>query len=204
MPILETIFTVANLTNFLGKIYDGWRFLQENRERNLNREQERYILDARNRHELVLLEARRNIEPTITLISVPSENAVEIDSDNFLLLRLQKEAQKLAEMGFDIIYECVRDGYGLALPVDDDLVFGFLIPPDYPTEAPTILVKQGTTLEEIPFEDGAWSSTFMFVDILTQLVPAYQNANTAIVEVEGEEAMKNDLGVQAAPPIQAI
>lgn len=32
MPLLETIFTVANLTNFLGKIYDTWRFLQEKRE----------------------------------------------------------------------------------------------------------------------------------------------------------------------------
>lgn len=199
MPILEAIFTVTNLTTFLSKIYDAWRFLKENRERQLDRDQQRYLQEEQHTYELALMNARSAVKPHNTLISVTLEKTVDLDTEHFLLLRLQEDAQKLTEVGFDIIYECLDNGYGLALPIDNDLVFGFLIPSNYPTEAPTVLVRQGIFLEEIPFGPDSWHSTFMLIDIVEQLVPAFTNIDMDIEEAEAPFVQDNPSAQNTLP-----
>lgn len=177
MPLIEGILTVANITSLLSRIYDGWCFLQDNRQRELDRIHQRYILDAQHRHELALEELRSTVTLPSTFISIPAENAFEVDTNSQLLHRLQYEAQKLSEMNYDVIYEGINENYGLALPIGENLTIGFLISPRYPNEVPVVLVRQGTSIEEIPFDAAAWDPMFTLVEILTQLVLAYTDSD---------------------------
>lgn len=188
MPILGTIITVANLTNLAKALYESWRSREENHGHQL----EIKLEEARARHvqaleearelayqrrihdmELRILDSSHTINVQRTVFSVPQSLPVVLEANSPLLRRLQQEAEELAAMNYEVIYECVDDGYGLALPIASDVLVGFVIPPNYPDRAPLVLVKHGSALEQVPFGQDSWYPEFHFSIILAQLMPVY-------------------------------
>jgi hypothetical protein len=172
MVLIEgPVLTLTGLTALAGTCIKAWQVLQERRQRRLDREQQQQLQEAQHRHELALAAAKAK-EPNLTFISVTLESSAALNTDDLLLSRLQMEAERLSELGFDVAYECIGDSYGLALPLGDSLTFAFLIPPSYPSQAPLVVMRKDSDLEHISFAPGAWQPDIMIADIVTDIAAA--------------------------------
>src|SRR5215207_9670726 len=106
------VIELAALSGLAGKIIDVWVVYSESKQKRLDREHQRELQRAQHKHERQLLKYK----------SKPNESALNIpDIDKDFLNRLTMEAGLLSEMGFDVVYEPLDGGYGLALTISKDL-----------------------------------------------------------------------------------
>jgi hypothetical protein len=98
------------------------------------------------------------------------ESALNIpDIDKDFLNRLTMEAGLLSEMGFDVVYEPLDAGYGLALTISKDLTVAFLIPLSYPNQAPLVFIKTASNIEQIDFAPDTWQADHTIAEVVSAL-----------------------------------
>jgi hypothetical protein len=175
--LIESILTIANLTSLAKTIFNFWNAASERNERRLDREQTLYLQQEQHRHERALTQARANGQHSV-FVSTPTETALLLDVNDPLIARLQLDAEKLSDLGIDVAYECMDDLYGIAIPVGDELVVGFMLTQQYPQQAPLVLVKENDELDQIPFDADAWQEDIFLVDILVEIATAYYSTET--------------------------
>ena len=120
-------------------------------------------------HELLLERIRTHqVEAPMQVVeannSFPRHIRVEA-SDNFPEY-LNTEAELLCGKGYDVTFDLVSDGYGLALFIKERLVLCFWLPPAYPQQAPKIFIMESREIDEIQFEDDAWQSNRNILEIV--------------------------------------
>jgi len=73
-------------------------------------------------------------------------------------------------MGFDVVYERIRDGYGLALIIEQGLTLAFWISPDYPAEAPQVFMYSADVIDRIDFVPGAWEEPHTIAEVVRAII----------------------------------
>ena len=99
-----------------------------------------------------------------------AEEEAQRERERIFLERLRVEAIELSEMGFEVVFEEVDNGYCLVLPLKEDLILIFSISRQYPYQPPIVLKKTPSDLMQIEFEHDAWQTDFS----LAQIVSAFQ------------------------------
>jgi hypothetical protein len=154
------IIEFAALAGLAGKIINVWAVYSENKQKRLDREHQRELQKAQRKHERQLLKYK----------SKPHESALNIpDIDKDFLNRLTMEAGLLSEMGFDVVYEPLDAGYGLALTISKDLTVAFLIPLSYPNQAPLVFIKTASNIEQIDFAPDTWQAEHTIAEVVSAL-----------------------------------
>lgn len=160
-PLFSGVATLA------GSIIDVWAVLEERRERHLDREHLLRLQKAQHVHDLLVQRQSSNLafeSPRITHLS-----------DTFLE-RLRIEAILLSRLGFDIVYEPIGKGYGLAVPVSDTAIVAFWLSTAYPDQAPDIYLKTQREIERIEFEENAWEESHSMAEIVSAMALEYVDA----------------------------
>jgi hypothetical protein len=85
------------------------------------------------------------------------------------MARLNKDAILLFQMGFEVVYEPIRDGYGLALIIDQDFTIAFWMPPDYPVMAPQVFIHSADMIDRIDFGLGAWEEDHTLAEVVSAI-----------------------------------
>lgn len=126
-----------------------------------------------------LLVQRLDQQHALFVSSLEDAREQTIKEDSFalynsaVLYRLEQEAILLTHVGYDVIYELVEDGYGLALPLQDDLILAFWIPPRYPAARPGIFLATDERVESVYFDQAEWDSDYFLIDIVDAIVAGY-------------------------------
>lgn len=158
-PSMFPIF--SGLTRLAGSIIDVWTTLDERAQRRLDREHQRRLQKAQHDHEN-LLQARS------TRLSSADCSAPNLS--DALLERLRIEAILLSGMGVEIVYEPIGKGYGLAVPVTQDLILAFWLSiSSYPDQPPDVYMKTPTDIEKIEFEADAWEENHTIAEIVSAM-----------------------------------
>lgn len=157
-PIMFPIF--SGLTRLAGSIIDVWNALEEREQRQLDREHQRWLQKAQHDHEN-LIHARAS-RPS------PADCSVSNLSDTFLE-RLTIEAILLSRMGVEIVYEPIGKGYGLAVPVTQDLILAFWLSISYPDQPPDVYMKTQRDIDKIEFEADAWEENHTIAEIVSAM-----------------------------------
>ena len=194
--ISPTLF-ISGATTLASAILKVWETLDHRRERRLDREQEIYLEEARFHHDVALAEKQRYLleaqlrhEEKLAGIAPHQQSSggvVESDTDDAFIARLQLDAEKLAELEFEVVYERINNSYGLALTLGDYFTFAFLLKPGYPQQAPVVLLKKGAEIDQISFSGDAWSADIMLADIISNIVEAYLPYLPEITEEQPRE-----------------
>ena len=150
----------SGFTTLAGSIIEVWVVLEKRKQKQLDREHQRKLQKAQHEHELLI--QRRNATQMEDDSDVVSVNGPFLE-------RLRVEAVFLSSMGFKVIYEPLSDGYGLALPVSDNLTLAFWVPPSYPNLAPEIYMRTTTEIEKIEFEPDAWQADHTIAEVVLAL-----------------------------------
>lgn len=169
-PFFSGIGTLAKA------IYDVWRDIQdrnnyktekidEKHEKELDRLHQEKLQAAQHEHEITLLE-RKNQASFIQ--NRPIRPQISVDP---YLDRLYQDAVRLGEKGYNVLYEPVEDGYGLALSLNESL-FAFILLNSYPVSAPKIFELETMVVSEITFGENAWISDLFLIDVVEALVEA--------------------------------
>ena len=154
------IIEFAALAGLAGKIIDVCVVYSESKQKRLDREHQRELQKAQHKHERQLLKYKNNSHESA--LNVP-----DIDKD--FLDRLTMEAEILSEMGFDVVYEPLDGGYGLALTISKDLTVALLIPLSYPNEAPLVLLKIASDIEQVDFAPDTWQAEHTIAEVVSAL-----------------------------------
>jgi len=123
----------------------------------LEREHQERLQRAQHEHELLLL--RLKTAPART-------EARGTVGDGPFLARLNTDAALLFQMGFEVIYEPIRNGYGLALIIDENSTLAFWISPDYPVAAPHVFMHSADLIDRIEFVPGAWEEDHTLAEVV--------------------------------------
>lgn len=154
------VIELAALSGLAGKIIDVWVVYSESKQKRLDREHQKELQKAQHKHERQLLKYKSN----------PHESALNIpDIDKDFLNRLTMEAGLLSEMGFDVVYEPLDGGYGLALTISKDLTVAFLIPLSYPKQAPSVFLKTASDIEQVDFAPNTWQTEHTIAEVVSAL-----------------------------------
>jgi hypothetical protein len=88
------------------------------------------------------------------------------------LLRLEVDAKSLDQIGFDVLFETIGNGYGIALTKDEwqSQAIVFWLSPEYPKQPPLVLVKKKSAIDRIEFDADAWSNQILLSDVTTALL----------------------------------
>jgi hypothetical protein len=150
----------SGFTTLAGSIIEVWVALEKRKQKQLDREYQRKLQKAQHDHDLLL--QRRN--------------AAQVEDDSHdgsvnspFLERLRVEAVFLSSMGFKVIYEPISDGYGLALPLSENLTLAFWMPPSYPNRAPEVYMRTPMEIEKIEFEPEAWQVDHTIAEVVSAL-----------------------------------
>lgn len=169
--IITALGTLAKVT------YDVWQRMEENKQKELDREAERLLQKAEHTHQLEIEKMRRvKAESESHPTSVPTSHDLavpdSIDIAPAYLSRLNTDATALSAIGFDVVFETVGSGYGIALTQDqwEKQAIVFWLSEDYPRCPPLVLVRNGSRIERIEFESDAWSEATLLADIATALL----------------------------------
>lgn len=152
------IIEFAALAGLAGKIIDVWVVYNEGQHKRLDREYQRDLQRAQHEHERVLLTHKSKRGQS-------ASNIPDIDKD--FLHRLNMEAELLSDMGFDVIYEPLDEGYGVALTLSDDLTIAFLISLLYPSQAPLVFLKTDSEIEQIEFAPSSWQAEHTLAEVVS-------------------------------------
>jgi hypothetical protein len=158
------VIEFAALAGLACKIIEVWIAYNEGKQKYLDRELQRELQRERHRHEVMINNYRKSKNNI-------SSNMVDIDKS--LLDRLTMEAALLSTMGFDIIYETVKNGYGLALIISDDLTLAFWILPSYPNDSPQVYIKFKTDVDMVTFGNDVWETDHTISDIVSAITVEY-------------------------------
>jgi hypothetical protein len=152
-PFFSSFATLA------GSIIDIWAVLEERNQRELDREHQSLLQKAQHDHEKLLYNSTRRTD---------SETRSPRIEQTFLE-RLRIDALLLSRMGFEVVYEPIGKGYGVAIPASNDLILAFWISRDYPYEAPDVYVSTQRQIDKIAFEDDAWEENHTIADIVSAI-----------------------------------
>jgi hypothetical protein len=150
----------SGLTKLASSVIDIWLLFEQRKLGQLEREHRERLQRAQHEHELLLL--RRKAEPART------EARGAIGPDSFMA-RLNKDAILLFQMGFEVVYEPIRDGYGLALIIDQDFTIAFWMSPDYPVMAPQVFIHSADVIDRIDFGLGAWEEDHTLAEVVSAI-----------------------------------
>lgn len=150
----------SGLTRLAGSIIDAWTVLEKRDQGQLNREHQRLLQKAQHDHEKLLRRDRNGLGRAESCVPNLSEAFVE---------RLRIEATLLSAMGFEVLYEPIGKGYGLAVAVSDDLVLAFWLSISYPDHAPDVYMKTRSEIDKIEFEVNAWEENHSIAEIVSAI-----------------------------------
>jgi hypothetical protein len=126
------------------------------------------------RHDLLLLELRQKRMSHIDVQGVKREVMIAPEERKRLpvresarvlplppetdprMQRLTAEAEALSDAGYEVLFEAVEDGFGVALPVADATLVVWYSS-TFPSDPPLILIKTGDAIDRISYADDAWS-----------------------------------------------
>lgn len=148
---------ISTLSDLASKVIDIWKALKESEDKKLDREHQLKLQDAQHKHERLRERQLQDIQ-------------LKQEIEKEFLERLAVEAELLSLMGFDVIFEPVGNGYGVALPVRNQkqiLVFWLSI--QYPNQPPKVLLRTTHSIEQIEFEEGAWQDDRTLAEIASAL-----------------------------------
>jgi hypothetical protein len=72
-------------------------------------------------------------------------------------------------MGVEIVYEPIGKGYGLAVPVTQDLILAFWLSISYPDQAPDVYMKTQRDIDKIEFQADAWEENHTIAEIVSAM-----------------------------------
>lgn len=152
----------ASLANL---IFNLWKTRRQARDKAYQRELDRNVLGE-------IQETRRQHEALISNLKAEKTQATVTEQQHYtgVLQYLCEESVLLAAMGFDVIFEPVGNGYGLALLIDADLTLALWIPPEYPQGPPEILVASSEGIDEIELNAEIWETDMMLADIVLAII----------------------------------
>jgi len=168
-------FFIEGVVSLAGSIVNVWRTFREERQREIDRRHSLQLMEMQHRHDLLLLELRQKQTSYIDVPVVKQEvtvvpetrrrRPVRFETAHVLppsaetdsrMQRLTVEAEALSNAGYDVVFEAVEDGFGVALPVADSTLVVWYSP-TFPSDPPLILIKTGDTIDRISYADDAWS-----------------------------------------------
>jgi hypothetical protein len=138
-------------------VIDIWSLFERRKLGHLEREHRERLQRAQHEHELLLLRRRAEYAQT--------EGRDVIGNDPFMA-RLNSEAILLFQMGFEVVYERIREGYGLALIIDQDFTIAFWMSPGYPVVAPQVFIHSADVIDRIDFVPGAWEEDHKLAEVV--------------------------------------
>lgn len=150
---------ISALASLAGAIISIFSRLEQSKQSGLDREAQRELQQAQHAHERALLDMKRS-----------ASVATYSKQGNPLFDRLWIEGNGLSNLGYEVVFEPVGDGYGLALLVDSETTLCVWVPPNYPSAVPRVLLKTSDNIDEIDFEDGAWRPEIFISDIIGAFV----------------------------------
>jgi hypothetical protein len=150
----------SGLTRLAGSIIDAWATLEKRSEGQLDREHQRQLQRAQHDHEKLLRRGKDSLASTESFVPNLSETYLE---------RLRIEAILLSAMGYEVLYEPIGKGYGLAIPISDHLILAFWLSISYPDQAPDIYMKTQLEIDKIEFEGNAWEENHSIAEIVSAI-----------------------------------
>lgn len=150
----------GGLTNLASSVIDIWLAFEQRKLGQLEREHRERLQRAQHEHELLLL--RRRAESAET-------KGQDVIANDPLMARLNGEAVLLSQMGFEVVYEPIRDGYGLALIIDQDFTIAFWMSPDYPVMSPQVFIHSADVIDRIDFVPGAWEEDHSLAEVVSAI-----------------------------------
>ena len=167
-------FFVDGVISLAGSIVNVWRTFQEGRQRELDRHHSLRLMEMQHRHDRLLLELRQkqtlNVDVPmpnreVVVVSNARKRASVRETARVLpppaetdprMQRLTAEAEALSEAGYDVVFEAIEDGFGVALPVAGNTLVVWYSP-TFPSDPPLILIKTGDAIDSISYAEDAWS-----------------------------------------------
>jgi hypothetical protein len=168
-------FFIEGMVSLAGSIVDIWRTFREGRQSEIAHRHALRLMEMQHRHDLLLLELRQKqtsyidvpvmsrefgvVPETRKRLSVRGQTAHVLPPPPETDLRMQRltiEAEALSDAGYDVVFEAVEDGFGVALPVAGSTLVVWY-GPTFPSDPPLILIKTGNAIDRISFADDAWS-----------------------------------------------
>lgn len=157
---LTAIGTVGTLASVLIQL---WREFRPVRATAVSEAALRRLEIARREHTAEI----RALRDTVLTVRPKSLGCEEKGREN----RLEEEARYLNAMGFDVIFEEVDHGYGLAIPLSAESALVLWISEHYPSSAPTVVIWEPPVIDSIEFSEGSWSEDRYLAEIVAAVYP---------------------------------
>lgn len=162
---------ISSLTRLASTVIEVWKAWKDANDRHLDRVHQEKLQRHQHQHELLIENIR--IKKDLLLERIRSENQTSGSPSNSvedaLIARLEFEARILSEMDYDVIFEPVSDGYGLALLIKPNYVLVFWISNRYPEVEPRIYINTKNRIDRIDFAAGVWNPLFTLAEIVQAL-----------------------------------
>lgn len=154
------IVEFTTLTSLAGNIINIWTVYNTRKQKALDRVHQNTLQKSQHKHERMLHEAR--IRKADNKIYIPNIN-------QRLLERLNMEASALSSMNFDVLYESIADGYGVAFQISNNVTLAFWVSPLYPNQPPKVYIRTPTEVEKIEFAPDTWLPAYTIAEIVLAL-----------------------------------